>query len=102
MKTIQGRFIPIFLRLSPILVRFVPIFLYLFPIFDRFIPGVLDNFLNGTLGAWKTRGLIENYEMKTVRVGRLCYKIEIRIFLTQEQVKNRVKDLIAKIQGIEF
>ena len=93
-----GSFIPALSRWSPILWRLGPLFLFFSPIFDRFIPGIASQFLSRTLEEWKARGLIRDYRVKVTRAGVLAYRIDVRISLTKEQVKGRIKDLLAKLQ----
>ena len=99
MKLDIGRFVPILVRLLPTLGRFVPFFFRLLLLFERFIPFFVSYFLNRTLRAWKARGLIDNYVASIVRLGKLSYKIDIRIVLTKEQAKGRLNDLVAKVRN---
>ena len=74
-----------------------PLFVFS-PIFDRFIPGLASQFLSRTLEEWKAHGLIRDYQVKVTRAGVLAFRIDVRISLTKEQVKGRIKDLLAKLQ----
>ena len=86
-------------RLVPVLGRFVPILWILLPTFGRIIPGLVSFSLNRTLGGWKSKGLIEKYGTRTVRSGRLSYKIEICVVLTTEQAGDRLHELFARAIG---
>jgi hypothetical protein len=86
-------------QLVPILGRFVPVLWILLPAFGRVVPGLISFSLNRTLGGWKSRGLIENYGTRTVRSGRLSYKIEVCIVLTTEQAGDRLGELLSRVIG---
>jgi hypothetical protein len=94
-----GRSVTILLKLLPTFGRFVPIFFRFFPFFARFIPGFISYLINRTLRGWKARGLIENYETSIVGLGKLSYKINIRIGLTPEQAKSHLNDLLVIVDG---
>jgi hypothetical protein len=86
MKTAPTRFLPVLVRFLPLFERFVPILARLFPVFERFVPVFVSYFLERILRAWKTNGLIGDYETRTIRIGKFHYKVDVSIVLTTEQV----------------
>lgn len=86
-------------QLIPILGRFVPILWIILPAFGCIVPSLISFSLNRTLGGWKSKGLVENYGTRTVRSGRLSYKIEICVVLTAEQAGDRLHELLARATG---
>jgi hypothetical protein len=67
------------------------------PIFERFVPVFVSYFLERTLRALKTEGSIEDYRTRTERTGKLHYRIDIRLVLTEEQAKIILKGLVTKM-----
>src|SRR3990172_6967980 len=100
MKLNLERFLPILLRFLPIFMRLLPIFIRLFPIFERFVPVFVSYFLERALRALKTEGWIDDYRTRAVRTGRLHYRIDVRLVLTEEQAKIILNDLVTRILGI--
>jgi hypothetical protein len=100
MKLNFERFIPILVRFLPFFIRLLPIFIRVFPIFERFVPMVVSYILEVALRPLKTKGSIEDYRTRTVRTGKLQYRIDIRIVVTTEQVKTVLNGLITKILGM--
>jgi hypothetical protein len=84
------KFLPIFRRLLPILVK-------LSPLFERFVPVFASYFLERILNAWKTQGLVNDYEARTIRTGKFHYKIEISIVLTTEQVRIMLDQIVTEV-----
>jgi hypothetical protein len=100
MKLNLERFLPILVRFLPIFIRLLPIFIMMFPIFERFVPFFVSYFLERTLRILKTGGSIEDYRTRTVRTGKCQYRLDIRLVLTEEQVKKILSDLVGKILKI--
>jgi hypothetical protein len=100
MKLNFERFIPILVRFLPFFIRLLPIFIRVFPIFERFVPMVVSYILEAALRPLKTKGSIEDYRTRTVRTGKLQYRIDIRIVVTTDQVKTVLNGLITKILGM--
>ena len=69
----------------------------LFPIFEGFTPFFIFFFLRRILAAWKTKGLINGYQIKTTRLFKFNYKIELRISLTASQEMKMLDSLIGGI-----
>jgi hypothetical protein len=86
-------------QILPIFGRLVPILWIVMPAFDRIVPSFVSFFLNRTLGGWKSKGLIDDYGTRTVRSGRLSYKVEICVVLTSEQAGDKVRELLARAIG---
>jgi len=105
MKTSLERFLPIIVRFLParartflpIFIRLLPIFIRVFPIFERFVPFFVSYFLERALRALKTKGSINDYRTRTVRISKFHYRIDIRLVLTTEQVTIILTDLLTKI-----
>jgi hypothetical protein len=102
MKINLERFFPILARFLPIFVRLWPIFFRVFIIFERFVPLVVSYFLERALRTLKTQGSIDDYRTRTVRTGKLQYRIDIRLVLTTDQVKNILSDVVTKILRMFF
>ena len=100
MKLNFERFLPILVRFLPIFIRLLPILIRLFPIFERFVPVFASYFLERVLRALKTERWIDDYRTRAVRTGRLHYRIDVRLVLTEEQAKIILNDLVTKILGI--
>jgi len=100
MKLDLERFLPILVRLLPFFIRLLPIFIRVFPIFERFVPVFISYFLERALKALKIKGSIDDYRTRTVRTGKLHYRIDIRLVLTAEQAKIILNDLVTKILRI--
>lgn len=97
MKTPLERFIPIFVRFLPVFERFMPILTRLITILDRFVPVFASYFLVRMLRAWKSEGLIDDFETRITRAARLHYDIDIYIVLTPKQAKIFLNDLLTKV-----
>src|SRR4030065_2066400 len=97
MKMNLERFFPILARFLPIFIRLLPIFIRVFPIFERFVPVFVSYFLERALRTLKTEGSIDDYRTRTVRTGKLHYRIDIRLVLTTEQAKIILNGLVPKI-----
>jgi hypothetical protein len=68
--------------------------------FERFVPVFVSYFLERALRALKTEGSIDDYRTRTVRTGKFCYRIDIRLVLTAGQAKIILNDLVTKILRI--
>ena len=108
MKLNLERFIPIIVRFFPargraflpIFKRLLPIFIRLFHIFERFVPVFVSYFIERALRALRTEGSIKNYRIRTVRISKFHYTIDIRLVLNTEQVTTILTDLLNKL--LEF
>src|SRR4030042_7193143 len=100
MKLNLERFLPILLRFLPIFIRLLPVLIRLLPIFERFVPVFVSYFLERALRTLKTKGSIDDYRTRTVRTGKLHYRIDIRLVLSAEQARIRLNDLVTKILRI--
>lgn len=83
--------------MKPRIERFVPLLVRSFPIFEGFTPFLVSYFLKRTLVAWKKKGLIDNFEARAVRLTKFHYEIELKIFLTKEQTRTAINDLINEL-----
>ena len=95
--TVLERMVRIFIMDLPIFERFIPLLIRLLPLFDRCLSLFVSYFLDRTMQGWKDEGLIESYKTRTVKTGRLHYKIEIYVVLTSEQLGFVLNDLTAKV-----
>jgi hypothetical protein len=86
MEKASTRFLPVLVRFLPLFERFLPILSRSFRVFERFVPVFVSFVLKRILRAWKTEGLIDDYETRTLRIGKFHYKIDVSIILTTEQV----------------
>jgi len=100
MKLNLERLLPILVRFLPIFIRLLPIFIRVLPIFERFVPVFVSYILERVLKTLKTEGSIDDYRTRTVRTGKLHYRIDIRLVLTAEQAKIILKGLVTKILRI--
>ena len=71
----------------------------MFPIFERFVPVFVSYFLEKALRASKTGGSIDDYRTRTLRTGKLHYRIDVRLVLTAEQAEIILDDLVTKIRA---
>jgi len=91
------RFIPIFVRFLPFFIRSLPIFIRVFPFFERFVPVFFSYFLEGALRPLKAKGSIDDSSIRTIRIGRCHYRIDIRMVMTAEQAKTVLSGLLSRI-----
>ena len=78
----------------PSLKRFVVSALFaLEPISPRFI----SFFLGRRLSTWQKQGLLDNGKVKTKRLGKFHYKIEIELDLTQKQLNTLFSNIQKKL-----
>ena len=69
----------------------------MFPIFERFVPVFVSYFLERVLKALKTEGSIDDYRTRTARTRKCCYRIDIRLVMTDEQAKTVLNKVVARI-----
>ena len=100
MKSNFVKFLPIIGRFFPILIRLLPIFIRLCPFFERVAHVFLSSFIEIELRTLKTKGSIENYSTRIVRIKKFHYRIDIRIVLTSEQAKIILNDSVKNILGM--
>jgi hypothetical protein len=74
----------------PLLARFA---LFFEPISPRFV----SFWLRRRLKKWKNRGLIDDYKVKTRRIGKFHYKIEVDFDLSPEQTDYILSDMLIRI-----
>jgi hypothetical protein len=53
--------------------------------------------LRRRLKDWKNRGLIDDYKVKTRRIGRFHYKIEVDVDLKQQQTTWILRDTLVRM-----
>ena len=76
--------------LIPLLARFA---LFFEPISPRFV----SFWLRRRLRKWKNRGLIDDYKVKTRRISKFHYKIEVDLDLTSQQADYVLSDMLIRI-----
>lgn len=88
-------------KLYPFIIRF-------FIIFERFFPTFFLIFSKRYLESLVSEGKISGYQISAVRQGRLTYKIDFRLVMTDRQVNllfdsliNMLVDSIKNLQGTE-
>lgn len=65
-----------------------------FGVIEFFIPIFLSYFLRKEFRKWKKRDLISNYKVKATRSGKYRYKVDLDFYLTENQAKNRLSDIL--------
>jgi hypothetical protein len=53
--------------------------------------------LRRRLRGWKDRGLIDDYRVKTKRIGKFHYKVEVDLDLTSKQADWMLRDALVRI-----
>jgi hypothetical protein len=76
--------------LLPLLGRFA---LFLEPISPRFV----SFWLGRRLKDWRSRGLIDDYKVKTRRIGRFHYRVEVDLDLSPQQANWMLKDTLIRM-----
>jgi hypothetical protein len=74
----------------PLLARFA---LFFEPISPRFV----SFWLRRRLRKWKNRGLIDDYKVKTRRISKFHYKIEVDLDLRQQQADYILSDVLSRM-----
>lgn len=97
MKLDLRHFLPILLRFRPIFFQSVPTLIQLLPMFERFVPIFASYFIEGSLKSLKAKGSIDDYRSRTIRIGRLHYRIDSRIIMTEEQTNAVLIDLSTNV-----
>jgi len=76
--------------------RFVPLLIRLSFVFEPLTPRFVSFFLKRRLREWKDKGLINDYETMSERIGKFHYKIDVNFVLTREQARNILCDFVVK------
>jgi hypothetical protein len=60
-------------------------------------PRFISFWVRRRLEDWKNRGLIDDYKVKTRRIGRFHYKIEVDLDLKQQQTTWILRDTLVRM-----
>ena len=78
---------------SSLLHLFVRVAFFFEPVSPRFMSFWLRRRLRG----WKDGGLIDDYRVKTKRIGKFHYKVEVDLDLTSKQADWMLRDALVRI-----
>ena len=67
-------------------------------VFEPLAPPFISLYLRRRMKRWRKEGLFEDYEVKTKRMKKFHYKVDIDLDLTQEQFGNVFSKTLEKMK----
>ena len=67
-----------------------------FRMFEPILPVIITYFLSKKMKEWEDKDLIQSFKVKVSRVAKLHYILDLDVYLTDEQARDGMLDILDK------